>query len=166
MGRLDITAMEKDGGITRAFPDPMPEEVIAFFSKKGEEGPFTILLDVDHLPINTKYLQVTVDFNEHATVTKTRDPMTGEEVEDTTVNIRLGQRGRYGNLIPNEHVAGPCRGWSYEDYRRRQQNANEANTAEAVQSRREDVERCGRPGYTGGSPRCFDASDGYSATGD
>jgi hypothetical protein len=123
--RLDLTAMERDKMGIRALPKPMPPEVVSFFRKTTDLGPFTFMLDMDEMKKieNMKYLQITVDFNKTATEKYTRDPNTGEFNDYTEYSITIGQRGAANNLVPQEHLEGRSAGYSYEEYRKRQKEA-------------------------------------------
>lgn len=111
MALLDITAMEQDNVAIRAIQ--IPQYAIARFQKQGDFGPFTLMVELDKLPDNTKYLQVTVDFNESKLFKIVRDALTGDIVDQSEIEIRIGQRGRPNNLVPYEHIAAPPRAYSY-----------------------------------------------------
>lgn len=83
----------------------MSPDSLAYFKKCGDFGPFMIMLELDKLPEDTKYLQITVDFNEHKT--GRGDPI-----------IRLSQVGDPRILIPQTALEGPPASYAYEQWRK------------------------------------------------
>jgi len=80
---------------------------IAYFMKKGDKGPFVILLDIKRMSLqdDADYIQITVDFNQD------ERPCEGEMVDV----LRIGQRGRPNNLIPVSLLEGPNKNYSREE---------------------------------------------------
>ena len=109
MAILDVTAMRKDKeGI---FAANIPASAVHMFRRPDyhfsepqeacDRGPFCLMLELDKLPPHAKYLQITVDFNVSMSVDK------GVEYEE----IRIGQRGGHGNIVPTDIIAGKAK-WS------------------------------------------------------
>lgn len=151
MGKLDVTFMVKDKKGTYGRPIPR-DSLVSYFKKTGprdgEYGPFIIMLDLEAIPKDRRYLQLTVDFNEHKTVGG--DPV-----------IRLSQLGNPQGLIPQDaHTAEPG-SWPFEHWRKGGiKYAIPALIAEA-----EDNVGTGRSlGPDGSTPGSVDCSNGDTPT--
>jgi hypothetical protein len=167
MGILDISTMVREDGAL--FARPMKREnLVSYFKKTGDYGPFTIMLDLEELPRDRRYIQVTVDFNEHKT--GKGDPI-----------IRLSQMSNPTGLVPQAVLEGGPGSYPFEKWRKEEvehyiiaaRNNVEGRIIESpqgvappVRASGEDVDGREESGSQGGAPRGPGERDGDSPTGD
>lgn len=117
MGLLDVTSMYKNKQGT--WGKMMPPEVLSYVRKVNDES-FVFLLDLEQLPKDRRYIQISVDFGEHK----------AGPTDDFI--IRLSQMGNPAALIPQEALEGPPASYPYEQWRKEQADYDDGPTREPI----------------------------------